>query len=369
MKSATSCSDRRLFYPVLWKKNMARFWPIWSVYGACWLLAMPLNLLMLRAEDTYGSMLSPQYFADLEVLSMITPGSVIAALVFGILSAMAVFSYLYNSRSVGLFHALPVRREGLFLTNYLSGLSFMLLPSLVVFFCTLLAELAKGCPNIGALCMWLAMQVLLTLFFYSFAVFCAMFTGHILALPAFYGILSVLAVVMVQLVNEVLRAFVFGYRYVDTLNTLGTWLSPVILFLEKLRVDRAWDTDGNLERAVFQGLGYGLIYALIGAALAAVAWCSTAGGIWRGRETWSPCAGCGPSSSMGWLSALRWRWACSSTCSSATTCPKGPGRCCASWCSVERWAILPLKCCSKRAFGSFWTAGRAVWRSLPVWWS
>ena len=77
--------------------------------------------------------------------------------------------------------------------------------------------------------------------------------------------------VMVQLVNEVLRAFVFGYRYVDTLNTLGTWLSPVILFLEKLRVDRAWDTDGNLERAVFQGLGYGLIYALIGAALAAVA--------------------------------------------------------------------------------------------------
>ena len=56
--------------------------------------------------------------------------------------------------------------------------------------------------------MWLAMQVLLTLFFYSFAVFCAMFTGHILALPAFYGILSVLAVVMVQLVNEVLRAIV-----------------------------------------------------------------------------------------------------------------------------------------------------------------
>ena len=271
MKSATSCSDRRLFYPVLWKKNMARFWPIWSVYGACWLLALPLNLLMLRAEDTYGSMPSPQYFADLEVLSMIKPGSVIAALVFGILSAMAVFSYLYNSRSVGLFHALPVRREGLFLTNYLSGLSFMLLPSLVVFSCTLLAELAKGCLNIGALCMWLAMQVLLTLFFYSFAVFCAMFTGHILALPAFYGILSVLAVVMVQLVNEVLRAFVFGYRYVDTLNTLGTWLSPVILFLEKLRVDRAWDTDGNLERAVFQGLGYGLIYALIGAALAAVA--------------------------------------------------------------------------------------------------
>lgn len=55
------------------------------------------------------------------------------ALIFGLLSAMAVFSYLYNSRSVGLMHTLPLKREGLFLTNYLSGLSCFLLPNLAVF--------------------------------------------------------------------------------------------------------------------------------------------------------------------------------------------------------------------------------------------
>ena len=44
-------------------------------------------------------------------------------LVYAVLCAMAVWSYLYNARSVGLMHTLPIRREGLFLTNFLSGLS------------------------------------------------------------------------------------------------------------------------------------------------------------------------------------------------------------------------------------------------------
>ena len=44
-------------------------------------------------------------------------------------AAMAVFSYLDASRSACMMHALPLRREALFFTNYLSGLSFLLLPN------------------------------------------------------------------------------------------------------------------------------------------------------------------------------------------------------------------------------------------------
>ena len=46
----------------------------------------------------------------------------------GLVCAMAVFSYLYSSRSACMMHALPLRREALFLTQYLAGLSFLLLP-------------------------------------------------------------------------------------------------------------------------------------------------------------------------------------------------------------------------------------------------
>ena len=125
---------------------------------------------------------------------------------------MAVFSYLYNSRSVAFYHALPLRREDLFLTNYLSGLSFTVLPALAVFALTLLTELALGDADLRGLLAWLLVQVLANFFFYSFAVFCAMFTGHLAALPVFYGVLNLLAFLMTSLVEAVCDLFLYGFR-------------------------------------------------------------------------------------------------------------------------------------------------------------
>ena len=183
MRSATSC-----FNLTLYQKNLSRFWPIWALYGLIWLFLLPISILNeSRWWDSARAAQRPLQFLE--------GGSagLAMALIFGLLSAMAVFSYLYNSRSVGLMHTLPLKREGLFLTNYLSGLSCFLLPNLAVFVLSLAAEALAGAVNAGSLCMWLTVQSLLCFFFYSFAVFCAMFTGHILALPAFYGILNILA--------------------------------------------------------------------------------------------------------------------------------------------------------------------------------
>lgn len=271
MRSETSSSKARLFYPVLWKKNMARFWPVWAVCAVCWLFAMPLEMIVSRNGSVNG-IPNARYFADVRVLGLIGQGAVLIAAVFGILSAMAVFSYLYNSRSVGLFHALPVRREGLFLTNYLSGLSFQILPAAAVFLVTALVEGVMGALNIGALCMWFVMLVLVTLFFYSFAVFCAMFTGHILALPVFYGILNGLAAGVMLLVDRVLARFVFGFTSVGFLGEIAAWLTPALQLVGRLWVEEIWnDGAAGLERAAFHGLGYGLVYALAGLALAGAA--------------------------------------------------------------------------------------------------
>ena len=40
MRSATS-----FFNPTLYRKTMARFWPLWALYGVMWLFLFPLNLL------------------------------------------------------------------------------------------------------------------------------------------------------------------------------------------------------------------------------------------------------------------------------------------------------------------------------------
>ena len=96
---------------------------------------------------------------------------------------MAVFSYLYSSRSACMMHALPARREALFVSHYLAGLSFLLLPHLAVYALTVAVEAALGCLELVPLTTWLLTQSGVCLFFYSFAVFCAMFTGNLVALP------------------------------------------------------------------------------------------------------------------------------------------------------------------------------------------
>ena len=62
---------------------------------------------------------------------MTSAGPVVACL-YGVAVAMAVFSYLYSARSVSLMHSLPIRRSGLFLTNYISGLLFFVVPNLIL---------------------------------------------------------------------------------------------------------------------------------------------------------------------------------------------------------------------------------------------
>ena len=140
MRSATS-----YFNFTLLRKNFARFWPIWSLYGLFWLAVLPLNILSNRIHWDGGMARS----LPLNYLDGGPSAAVALTALFGLLCAMAVFSYLYASRSVGMLHALPLRREGLFLTNYLSGLLFLLLPNLAVFLLALAAYRRRHLESAG----------------------------------------------------------------------------------------------------------------------------------------------------------------------------------------------------------------------------
>ena len=224
MRSVTSCYNGPLF-----QKNLARFWPIWSVYGLIWAFAIPMQFFT-TASQFYGS---PEH-QQLQLMNLagqlcesLEPGMVLSAL-FGLAAAMAVFSYLCFGRSACMMHSLPMDRKTLFCTNYLSGLSFLLLPNLAIFGVTLAIESLYGCVNLEVLLTWLWVQSATGLFFFSFGVFCAMFTGNLLALPAFYVILNFLAEVISYLMDSVLREFYYGYWGSNVFNySLVRWLSPV----------------------------------------------------------------------------------------------------------------------------------------------
>ena len=227
MRSGTS-----FFNGTLYKKAFLRFWPIWALYGAQWLLMLPLPFLTTALRGGNPGVSSMDYrlteMAQYNPLDMLSFG-VMSAAVAGVVCAMAVFSYLYTSRSACTMHALPVRRETLFASHYLAGLSFLLLPHLAVYLLTLAVEAALGCLELWPLTQWLLVQSGACLFFYSFAVFCAMFTGHLVALPLFYGILNFLAWAVTNLVEGVCYEFLFGFRrFPDELWEAVYWLTPFI---------------------------------------------------------------------------------------------------------------------------------------------
>ena len=228
----TMRSGTLFFNGTLYKKAFLRFWPIWALYGAQWLLLLPLPFLTAALRggnpgltDMTSYLTNMAQDAPLEVLVFGTMSAAVA----GVVCAMAVFSYLYTSRSACMMHALPVRREALFASHYLAGLSFLLLPHLAVYLLTLAVEAALGCLELWPLTQWLLVQSGACLFFYSFAVFCAMFTGHLVALPLFYGILNFLAWIVTNLVEGVCYEFLFGFqRFPDAAVGGGVLADPLL---------------------------------------------------------------------------------------------------------------------------------------------
>ena len=268
MRSGTSFFDWTTF-----KKTVTRFWPLWGAYFAIWLLEMPLNGLMrIQPHELQGSGSLMGSFAIDQVPNMAANGGLVSAVVFGVLSAMAVFSHLYNARSANFFGALPVKREGLFLTHYLAGLSFFIVPNAVIFLLTLLVEAVGGFVCAPALLFWLAVCCGEGFLFYSMAVFCAMFTGHILALPVFYGILNGIVAGVMTLLEIVLQAFYHGFTsYPDGVHTAMKWLTPVVQLGEAVSYNSYADIEAGGRVVELFGWSTVGIYALAGLVLSGAA--------------------------------------------------------------------------------------------------
>ena len=255
-ESALRPRRRCLLYPTLYGKNLRRFWPIWGLYLAVLLFALPLPIFTDARYASAGDAL----WTVRRVLGTMNFCICLCAF-FGLFCAMAVFSYLYNPRSAGMIHALPVRREGLFLTNYLAGLTFLAGPNVLIFLLTLLAEGVAGRVDLGATVLWLLSTTLAGLFFYSFAVFCAMFTGSLVALPVFYGILNFLVMGLCYLFEALAEVFLFGYQSSGLLSALSDWFTPVVMLCRKVGLNYdAWHQGAG----PMTGFGYILLYAAVG---------------------------------------------------------------------------------------------------------
>ena len=239
MQSKTS-----FFNPTLFRKNLSRYWPLWGFASFVgFLIPAAVLVQMVQQGDMRIAPLVVRegYYA---LLGYVVP---IVSLCYAILCAMTVWNYLYNARSVGLMHSLPIRREGLFLTNLLSGLAMMLIPYAVAgVFSTLLFACCGGFDAWGTLVTILGI-IGESLTFFGIATFCAFLTGNLFALPALYFLLNFLAPLGDWLCNLFAQGFLFGFasQYSGSVE----FLCPVVYLYRNLyyHVEYARDSVTGFE--------------------------------------------------------------------------------------------------------------------------
>lgn len=266
MRSATSFFDKTLF-----RSQLKHTWPLWLGYTALWLFLVPVALFseLSAYQGGYSA-------ADASYLLFNTGvrGGVFISFFFGLFFAMLAFSHLTQSRATNVFHALPVRRETIFLTAYLTGLFCQLSTILVTFLlgAAVSAPLHLSFWSVTAAAMGSAM--LEAVFFYSFAVLCMMMTGQILAAPVFYFVGNILVPGMEYLLRNFAGNFLYGYSgHTDV--ALGFLSPPLYMYtevdiasIETCESDSYYVTAYALEHRSFMILA---AYALAGLVIALIA--------------------------------------------------------------------------------------------------
>lgn len=226
MKSKISFFNAGIF-----KSMLKRFWPLWTAYFAVWFMCLPLPSLVARLQGVKESAVTVVAAA----MKTSVEASVVSGFLMGILAAMAVFGFLYNSRSCGMIASTPVRREAVFCSAYLAGALPVLAANLFIAVLNWLFTLSSG---IEGSCIFKMNAILFAvnsmefLIFFSIAAFIAMLTANIVALPVLYLIFNFVFLGMEYVVRMLYCMFVFGYNELP--DCILEFMSPLIYLFTRI---------------------------------------------------------------------------------------------------------------------------------------
>ena len=273
MKSKISFFNAGLF-----RSTLRRFWPLWTIHFAGWLLFLPVLTLM----NNFGPNRSTDFiFAICESAVFASP---IIAFIMAILAAMAVFSFMYSSRSTGLIASLPVRREAIFGSTWLGGVFVIVGSNLVIALLTFLFSLGattSAALAFKAVCIWLGVYSMQFILFYGIASLTAVMTGSIAVLPILYIIFNFLVVGMEAIIRLDFSCLIWGMSN-GSFDCVLDFLSPLFYMVGSFVPDVEYntpyvaDTLGSLLDRECVAVTYShwlptVIYCLVGLIFSAAA--------------------------------------------------------------------------------------------------
>ena len=215
MKLRTSCFNKAIF-----RKDMTRFAPVGALYTLCLIGGLTL---MSASEDAYPFWIASRMTSCIQYMGLVN-------LLYGPLMAALLFGDLYNSRMCNGLHAMPLRRQELFATHIVSGLTYSLVPTAVMMLISLPMMTRTIVTNAWQISLywWLATNLQFVCFF-GFAVFAALCAGNWLGMAVVYAGLQGGTLLAYALIDAFYTPLLEG---VITSDWLATLLCPLNVLLQ-----------------------------------------------------------------------------------------------------------------------------------------
>ena len=242
MKSRTSSFNLTVF-----KKDITRFAPAWAIYMIVLLLVL---VAAVSDGETYYRVNNLEGFVV--VMAWIN-------LFYGALVAQLVFGDLYNSRMCNALHAMPVSREGWFVTHTASGIVFSFVPNLVL--ALLAVPVMNLGPRSGAIGLWLLAANLQY-----------MLSGNRVGHLALYGLVQFVALLIYGLASLIYEPLLHGIQFDGESFYLFCPVAQISNYGEIFLIDheRILNEMGEFSHyevmgvAAGEGWGYMAIIAVVG---------------------------------------------------------------------------------------------------------
>ena len=206
------------------KSFLARCSPLWGIWLML-MLSFPISLAGEISRDIKFGSVNAAMDVSMNVLNHGLECAWFAFL-FCPVAVLGMFSFLYTARNSGMIASLPIKRESVFVTCFLTGLLPLLLIEALTAGIAALVVRSSGFPDSVYIGKWLWMAFSGTVAFYGFAVFCAMLTGSTVIMPLLYIVFNLAPFLAHESICCTLDALLYGFSFRE--NELFTRLSPVL---------------------------------------------------------------------------------------------------------------------------------------------
>lgn len=235
----------KISYFKLWKDDIKRRSWLLAINSLLLFLILPVGCLMgvnqkLRQMEESGGLVTMddvlKYYAGNIGASN---GMLIAGLILcAILCAVSGYLYLHSKEKLDFYHSIPIRREKLFLVQFLSGLFLFAVPYLVNFVICLVIGLIKGVLTGGILFSSIGIVFIHILFFlliYGVAIIPVMMTGKLIVGILGIGVFYVYGPLIDTLNTMLGQTFFMTYFNGGSMNSwVTTYTSPIGIYMKAI---------------------------------------------------------------------------------------------------------------------------------------